>query len=88
MLSCASCLCVSDLMVGMGYSRDKINDSLAKMKYDDITATYLLLGRRAAEVSGRCHGNPHSARLALTVLSRLSFRERRATPRPPAASPY
>ncbi|XP_072217873.1 MAP/microtubule affinity-regulating kinase 3-like [Leuresthes tenuis] len=41
-----------DLMVGMGYSRDKINDSLAKMKYDDITATYLLLGREAAEVEG------------------------------------
>ncbi|XP_075872574.1 MAP/microtubule affinity-regulating kinase 3-like [Nelusetta ayraudi] len=38
-----------ELMVGMGYSREKINDSLAKMKYDDITATYLLLGRRAAE---------------------------------------
>uniref|UniRef100_A0A4W6ELR0 non-specific serine/threonine protein kinase n=1 Tax=Lates calcarifer TaxID=8187 RepID=A0A4W6ELR0_LATCA len=39
-----------DVMVGMGYSREEINDSLAKMKYDDITATYLLLGRRAAEV--------------------------------------
>ncbi|XP_041831411.1 MAP/microtubule affinity-regulating kinase 3-like [Melanotaenia boesemani] len=39
-----------DLMVGMGYSRDEINDSLTKMKYDDITATYLLLGRKAAEV--------------------------------------
>uniref|UniRef100_A0A3Q1B867 non-specific serine/threonine protein kinase n=1 Tax=Amphiprion ocellaris TaxID=80972 RepID=A0A3Q1B867_AMPOC len=38
-----------DLMVGMGYSRDEINDSLAKMKYDDITATYLLLGRKTAE---------------------------------------
>ncbi|XP_022614629.1 MAP/microtubule affinity-regulating kinase 3-like isoform X1 [Seriola dumerili] len=39
-----------DVMVGMGYSREEINDSLAKMKYDDITATYLLLGCRAAEV--------------------------------------
>lgn len=39
-------------MVGMGYSREDINDSLAKMKYNDITATYLLLGRRAAEVRG------------------------------------
>uniref|UniRef100_A0A8D3BP83 MAP/microtubule affinity-regulating kinase 3 n=1 Tax=Scophthalmus maximus TaxID=52904 RepID=A0A8D3BP83_SCOMX len=45
-----------DRMVGMGYSREKINESLAKMKYDDITATYLLLGRRAAEVRGY-HGN-------------------------------
>ncbi|XP_023203820.1 MAP/microtubule affinity-regulating kinase 3-like isoform X2 [Xiphophorus maculatus] len=39
-----------DLMVQMGYSREKINDSLSKMKYDDITATYLLLGRKAAEM--------------------------------------
>ncbi|XP_044024195.1 MAP/microtubule affinity-regulating kinase 3-like isoform X2 [Siniperca chuatsi] len=39
-----------DMMVGLGYSREEINDSLTKMKYDDITATYLLLGRKAAEV--------------------------------------
>ncbi|KAI3364698.1 hypothetical protein L3Q82_011480 [Scortum barcoo] len=39
-----------DMMVVLGYSREEINDSLSKMKYDDITATYLLLGRRAAEV--------------------------------------
>ncbi|XP_069028703.1 LOW QUALITY PROTEIN: MAP/microtubule affinity-regulating kinase 3-like [Embiotoca jacksoni] len=38
-----------DLMVEMGYSREKINDSLTRLKYDDITATYLLLSRRAAE---------------------------------------
>ncbi|XP_028252627.1 MAP/microtubule affinity-regulating kinase 3-like isoform X2 [Parambassis ranga] len=43
-----------DLMVGMGYSREEINHSLTKMKYDDITATYLLLGRKAAEVSDSC----------------------------------
>lgn len=47
-------------MVGMGYSREKINDSLAKMKYDDITATYLLLGRRAAEVRGQSCQRPQS----------------------------
>uniref|UniRef100_A0A8D3DZH2 MAP/microtubule affinity-regulating kinase 3 n=1 Tax=Scophthalmus maximus TaxID=52904 RepID=A0A8D3DZH2_SCOMX len=40
-----------DRMVGMGYSREKINESLAKMKYDDITATYLLLGRRVKDSS-------------------------------------
>uniref|UniRef100_A0A3Q3B6D2 non-specific serine/threonine protein kinase n=1 Tax=Kryptolebias marmoratus TaxID=37003 RepID=A0A3Q3B6D2_KRYMA len=39
-----------DLMVQMGYSGEKINDSLSKMKYNDITATYLLLGRRTAEM--------------------------------------
>ncbi|XP_037606724.1 MAP/microtubule affinity-regulating kinase 3-like isoform X1 [Sebastes umbrosus] len=54
-----------DMMVGMGYSREEINDSLSKMKYDDITAAYLLLGRRAAEVeaSDSSKTRPSPARL-------------------------
>ncbi|XP_026371019.1 MAP/microtubule affinity-regulating kinase 3 isoform X4 [Ursus americanus] len=39
-----------DIMVGMGYSQEEIQDSLSKMKYDEITATYLLLGRKSSEV--------------------------------------
>uniref|UniRef100_A0A1A8PAG6 MAP/microtubule affinity-regulating kinase 3 n=1 Tax=Nothobranchius rachovii TaxID=451742 RepID=A0A1A8PAG6_9TELE len=39
-----------DVMVGMGYNLEKIQDSLAKMKYDEITATYLLLGKEASEL--------------------------------------
>ncbi|XP_068509134.1 MAP/microtubule affinity-regulating kinase 3a isoform X5 [Syngnathus scovelli] len=38
-----------DVMVGMGYNLDEIQEALAKMKYDEITATYLLLGRKASE---------------------------------------
>uniref|UniRef100_A0A669CAG2 MAP/microtubule affinity-regulating kinase 3 n=1 Tax=Oreochromis niloticus TaxID=8128 RepID=A0A669CAG2_ORENI len=51
-----------DLMVGMGYSRDAITDSLSKMKYDDITATYLLLGRKTVEVSGYSGGSSSMTR--------------------------
>merc|ERR1719210_1305497 len=39
-----------EIMVNMGYSRKEIEDSLAQNKYDDITATYLLLGRRTNEL--------------------------------------
>ncbi|KAM9645258.1 MAP/microtubule affinity-regulating kinase 3 isoform 13-T14 [Trichechus inunguis] len=38
-----------DIMVGMGYSQEEIQESLSKMKYDEITATYLLLGRKSSE---------------------------------------
>uniref|UniRef100_A0A8C7YIX5 MAP/microtubule affinity-regulating kinase 3 n=1 Tax=Oryzias sinensis TaxID=183150 RepID=A0A8C7YIX5_9TELE len=35
-----------DVMVGMGFGRDEIRDSLVSHKYNEITATYLLLGRK------------------------------------------
>ncbi|XP_061574837.1 MAP/microtubule affinity-regulating kinase 4 isoform X2 [Cololabis saira] len=35
-----------DVMVGMGFERQSVVDSLVKHKYDDVTATYLLLGRK------------------------------------------
>uniref|UniRef100_A0A8C5CQR4 non-specific serine/threonine protein kinase n=1 Tax=Gadus morhua TaxID=8049 RepID=A0A8C5CQR4_GADMO len=38
-----------DVMVGMGYNLEEIQESLAKMKYDEITATYLLLSRKSSE---------------------------------------
>ncbi|XP_040598358.1 MAP/microtubule affinity-regulating kinase 3 isoform X5 [Mesocricetus auratus] len=41
-----------DIMVGMGYSQEEIQESLSKMKYDEITATYLLLGRKSSELDG------------------------------------
>nr|XP_033486205.1 MAP/microtubule affinity-regulating kinase 4 isoform X2 [Epinephelus lanceolatus] len=34
-----------DVMVGMGFTRDEIRDSLSSHKYNEVTATYLLLGR-------------------------------------------
>ncbi|XP_072315930.1 MAP/microtubule affinity-regulating kinase 4 isoform X3 [Eucyclogobius newberryi] len=34
-----------DVMVGMGFSRDEIQESLNGLKYNEVTATYLLLAR-------------------------------------------
>uniref|UniRef100_A0A672HXE9 MAP/microtubule affinity-regulating kinase 3 n=1 Tax=Salarias fasciatus TaxID=181472 RepID=A0A672HXE9_SALFA len=36
-----------DVMVGMGFNREEIRDSLSSQKYNEITATYLLLGRKS-----------------------------------------
>ncbi|XP_034147439.1 MAP/microtubule affinity-regulating kinase 4 isoform X3 [Esox lucius] len=35
-----------EVMVGMGYTREEIKDALTTRKYNEVTATYLLLGRR------------------------------------------
>lgn len=75
-----------DLMVQMGYSREKISDSLSKTKYDDITATYLLLGRKAAEVDvggassllkPHSSGGGHSPAHLLSQRSSSSSKQRR-----------
>ncbi|XP_053164769.1 serine/threonine-protein kinase MARK1 isoform X6 [Hemicordylus capensis] len=41
-----------DIMVTMGFARDEIHDSLVNQKYDEVMATYLLLGRKAPEFEG------------------------------------
>uniref|UniRef100_A0A4W6D2T3 MAP/microtubule affinity-regulating kinase 3 n=1 Tax=Lates calcarifer TaxID=8187 RepID=A0A4W6D2T3_LATCA len=35
-----------DIMVGMGFSREEVRDSLVSQKYNEVTATYLLLARK------------------------------------------
>lgn len=44
-------LCVLDILVSMGYARKDIEESLKHNKYDEIMATYLLLGYKPLDVS-------------------------------------
>ncbi|XP_063293769.1 serine/threonine-protein kinase MARK2 isoform X2 [Pelobates fuscus] len=40
----------TEMMVSMGYSREEIQDSLVHQKYNEIMATYLLLGYKPTEM--------------------------------------
>lgn len=39
-----------EILVSMGYCKKEVEDSLVNNRYDDITAAYLLLGRRKSDV--------------------------------------
>ncbi|XP_022329413.1 MAP/microtubule affinity-regulating kinase 3-like isoform X4 [Crassostrea virginica] len=41
-----------ELMLNMGYTRQAVEDSITHQKYDDVQATYLLLGRRTSDLEG------------------------------------
>ncbi|KAA0712547.1 Serine/threonine-protein kinase MARK1 [Triplophysa tibetana] len=43
---------VSELMITMGFPKDDITEALLDQKYDEVMATYLLLGRKAPEFEG------------------------------------
>ena len=45
---------IIEALVALGYNRQDIEDSLAQTRYDDVFATYLLLGRKSTDVS--CFG--------------------------------
>ncbi|XP_037031745.1 serine/threonine-protein kinase MARK2-like isoform X4 [Bradysia coprophila] len=39
----------TEALVAMGYNRQEIEDSLSQVRYDDVFATYLLLGRKSTD---------------------------------------
>nr|AAH84772.1 LOC495312 protein [Xenopus laevis] len=58
-----------DIMIGMGYSKEEIQESLSKMKYDEITATYLLLGRKSSELDASDSSSSSNLSLAKVRLN-------------------
>ncbi|XP_077319322.1 MAP/microtubule affinity-regulating kinase 4 isoform X2 [Lithobates pipiens] len=43
---------IEEIMLDMGYSREEIKDALSSNKYNEVMATYLLLGRKAENEGG------------------------------------
>jgi len=50
-----------DILVSMGYCKKEVEDSLVNNRYDDITAAYLLLGRRKSDVHDSCDNRTGSS---------------------------
>lgn len=55
----------------MGYNRQEIEDSLSQVRYDDVFATYLLLGRKSTDVSKPNNGILRN--IFYILLSRITF---------------
>uniref|UniRef100_A0A3B4BFF2 non-specific serine/threonine protein kinase n=1 Tax=Periophthalmus magnuspinnatus TaxID=409849 RepID=A0A3B4BFF2_9GOBI len=52
-----------EVMVGMGFTPEEIKDSLLNKKYNEVTATYLLLGRKGEDGEARSASSLSLARV-------------------------
>lgn len=62
-------------MVTMGFSKEEITDSVSSQKYDEVMATYLLLGRKPPEVGAQCPFSTYVCRIGLFSLQFVYFRD-------------
>uniref|UniRef100_I3JLH5 non-specific serine/threonine protein kinase n=1 Tax=Oreochromis niloticus TaxID=8128 RepID=I3JLH5_ORENI len=76
-----------DVMIGMGFTREEIRDALANRKYNELTATYLLLGRKT-EVNRflSVPGSTHPKRSPSGVAEGAGLREERLSIRKPSTN--
>lgn len=62
----------AEALVAMGYNRQDIEESLTFTRYDDVFATYLLLGRKSTDVS--CFSLPFISKRAKIPEQKENFR--------------
>ncbi|KAK4474864.1 hypothetical protein MN116_001977, partial [Schistosoma mekongi] len=74
-----------DIMIRMGFKREEIHDSLTQQRFNNITATYLLLARYDPRVHGRLRGLPSTSTTSLKSDSQ-SVRSRQ-TPETQSSTP-
>ncbi|KAI5089599.1 MAP/microtubule affinity-regulating kinase 4 isoform X2, partial [Silurus meridionalis] len=64
-----------EVMVGMGFTTEDIKDALLNQKYNEVTATYLLLGLKNEVLYTHTHTHMHSYTLTHTgVFGRVGMR--------------